>query len=126
MFAFAEHNHKGFGKTFSKICDSIGVKFKGEVKTPIYQNHFSAKREIYQDYVTNYLNPAMEVMKNDHEINKLIMADSNYSNLIKLSKEQVQDLNNKLGIPYFPLAPFLLERLFSVYVDNSKINVTFL
>jgi hypothetical protein len=126
MFAAAETNHKGFIKTFSKICDSIGVKFKGDVRIPIYQNHFSAKTEIYQDYVKEYLNPAMEVMKNDPEINKLIMADSNYSSLTSTKPEQLEKLKEKIGIGYYPLAPFLLERLFSVYVQNKNVNVTWL
>jgi hypothetical protein len=126
MFAAAEANHKGFVTVFKKICDAIGVKFTGEVKIPIYQNHFSAKREIYHDYVKEYLNPAMEIMQNDPEINKLVMADSNYSTLTSKRPEHLKEIEHKLGIGYYPLAPFLLERLFSVFVQNEKINVSWL
>lgn len=123
MLAAADRWHPGFRETLKKICESIGVKTPGEVRIPIYQNHFSARREIYQDYVKNYLSPAMEVIKNDHHINKLAMADSNYSLLDKSSPEKLNALKEKIGIPYYPMVPFLLERLFSVYVHNNKIKV---
>lgn len=126
MFSAAEANHKGFLHAFKKMCEAIGVKFTGEVKIPIYQNHFSAKREIYQDYVKEYLNPVMETMTTDPEINKLVMADSNYSTLTSKKPEHLKEIEQKLGINYYPLAPFLLERLFSVYVQNKKINVSWL
>jgi hypothetical protein len=35
-------------------------------------------------------------------------------------------LMEKIGLPYYPLCPFILERLFSVYVQNKKIKVTWL
>lgn len=124
MLAFANVSHKGFMVSFKKVVEGIGKKCPGEVKIPIYQNHFSSKREIYQDYVKEYLNPAMEIMQNDPEINKLVMADSNYSTLTSKKPEHLKEIEQKLGMPYYPLAPFLLERLFSVYVHNKKINVS--
>jgi hypothetical protein len=126
MLAAAEAWHKGFKETLQKILYEIGFECPREVRMPIYQNHFSASRQTYQDYVTQYLIPAMYVMENDPEIHKMVMADSNYSKLAGATAEQTQDLQNKLGIPYYPLAPFLLERLFSVYVHNNHLNVTHL
>lgn len=126
MLAAADKWHPGFNGTMSKILSEIGVKMPGEVKKPIYQNHFSASREIYRDYVRTYLKPAMEVMKNVPEINKLSMVDSNYSKLDKASPEKLKSLKEKIGIDYYPMAPFLLERLFSIYVYNKKINVAYL
>jgi hypothetical protein len=123
MFNAANLWHPGFLEIFDKIMAAIGVNRPGEVKIPIYQNHFSAKRDIYQDYVKSYLVPAMEVMKNDPEINTLVMKDSKYSDLSHQSGEMLKE---KIGINYYPLAPFLLERLFSVYIHNKKIRVTHL
>ncbi len=118
--------HPGFRSTLQKIMDAIGKKCPHEVKNPIYQNAFSAPRETYMDYIKEYLSPAMYVMKNDPEINKLIMQDSNYSKLDKSSPEKLKALKEKIGIDYYPMAPFILERLFSVYCTNNKINVTWL
>lgn len=126
MLAFADKSHPGFKSTFNRILSEIGINVPKEVSSPIYQNHFSAKTEIYQDYVKTYLKPAMDVMFNDPEINKMIMVDSNYTNLDRTSANRVDALKEQIGVGYYPLAPFLLERLFSVYVHNRKINVTWL
>lgn len=126
MLASADKHHAGFKEAMTKVLGSIGQKMPGEVKSPIYQNHFSAKIGIYRDYVMNWLNPAMKVMEEDPEINKLIMADSNYSMLNKRDAISAEQLQEKIGVPYYPLAPFLLERLFSIYVHNNKIPVTYL
>lgn len=126
MLDTAEIWHKGFKDALKKICDGIGVRMPFDVKKPIYQNHFMAKTEIYKDYVKTYLIPAMELIKNDIEINKTVMIDSNYSALAKKDAASPEILQQKIGFPYYPLAPFLLERLFSVYVQNKNINVTWL
>jgi hypothetical protein len=96
-----------------------------EVKNPIYQNAFMAKNEIYQDYLNEYLIPAMNLIKNDHKIYELATQDSNYSQLQKKDAANPEYLQEKIGFPYYPMAPFILERLFSVYVHNKNINVTY-
>lgn len=122
MLAAAAQSHAYFQPTFDKILSAIGKTRPHEVKNPIYQNHFCAKREIYIDYVNNWLRPAMEVMSSDKEIRELCFKDSNYS---ALSGERAENLQNQLGINYFPMHPFLLERLFSVYHNVMGIRVTY-
>lgn len=126
MLAAASLWHPGFRETMTKIVEGIGKKMPSEVKIPIYQNAFSAKREIYQDYVNDYLNPAMELVKNDPEIYKLATVDSHYTKLMREDCASAEYLQEKIGFPYYPLIPFILERLFSVYVHNKNIKVTFL
>lgn len=126
MLNAADKWHPGFKSTMKKLCDIIGLKMPGEVKIPIYQNHFSAKTEIYQDYVNNFLKPAMEAMSFNDELRALSMADSHYSELDRATTERLDNLERQIGIRYYPLAPFILERLFSIYVQNKKINVTHL
>lgn len=123
MFEAANAWHPGFMTVFDKILAKIGVSRPGEIKIPIYQNHFAAKTSIYKDYVQNYLSPAMDCISTNDEINALAMLDSKYSDLTHQSGEMLKE---KLGISYYPLIPFLLERLFSVYVHNKKIEVTHL
>lgn len=125
MIAAAEIWHKGFREIMQKLVEGIGKRWPHEVKQPIYQNAFSARREIYQDYVSTYLNPTMELILSDHTINKLAMQNSGYQDLNRNALTPAQCLE-KLGIPFYPLIPFLLERLFSVYVENNKIRVTWL
>jgi len=121
MLSAAEQWHPGFLKTFDKILSAIGKTRPSEIKIPIYQNHFSAKREIYVQYVKNYLSPAMQSIMDDVEINNLAMQDSKYSDLTNQSAEHLQ---KKIGVNYYPLVPFLLERLFSVYVQNEGLKIT--
>lgn len=124
MLAAAENWHPGFRKTMEVILDMIGQKMPGEVKSPIYQNSFMAKLEIYQDYVKNWLAPVMEGTLNDPMVYKLMTVDSHYSELAKKDSVSPEYLQEKIGMPYYPLAPFILERLFSIYCHNNKIQVT--
>lgn len=126
FFAFASAHHKNFRQTFEKMLNVAGLKMPSKVKCPIYQNHFSARADIYKNYVSSYLIPCMEVIKNDPEVNKLAMVDSNYSQLARNSAATGEYLKEKIGVHYYPLVPFLLERLFSVYCTNNKINVSYL
>lgn len=126
MLAAANLWHPGFKETMTKIVEGIGKKMRSEVKIPIYQNAFSAKREIYQDYVNDYLNPAIELVKNDPEVYKMATVNSNYTKLMREDCASAEYLQGKIGFPYYPLIPFVLERLFSLYVYNKKINVTWL
>ena len=126
MIGAASNWHPGFREAMTKIVEGIGKKMPSEVKIPIYQNAFSAKREIYQDYVNDYLSPAMELVKNDPEIYKLATVDSHYTKLIRNDGASAEYLQEKIGMPYYPLITFILERLFSVYVHNKNIKVTFL
>jgi hypothetical protein len=93
-----------------------------EVKDAIYQNHFMARKEIYQAYVDRWLIPAMEQIENDPVIHEMAMRDSNYS---QLSQQSAQHLKDKIGIGYYPMIPFLLERLFSVFCQHERIKVTY-
>lgn len=124
MIESAERWHPGFRSTMSKIMAKIGQPMVNEVKNPIYQNHFAASRGTYQDYVKHYLVPAMQCMESDLEINRLIMQDANYSKLKGVKQDELEGIKNNIGINYYPMAPFILERLFSIYVQNKKINVT--
>ena len=124
MFAAAEVWHPGFTKVFDEMIEKIGVNRPiGKIKTPIYQNHFSSRRDIYLDYINRYLNPSMRAIMDDSDLNKKAMIDSKYTNL---TKESAEHLLPKIGINYYPLVPFLLERLFSVYVQNESIKVILL
>lgn len=122
MLANAAQNHTHFQPCFTKLLSAIGVNCPGEIKNPIYQNHFCASSDIYKTYVERYLSPAMDIITNDPIINEMAMRDSNYSKLNNVSGEFLKE---KIGINYFPMVPFLLERLFSVFCQNEKIKVTY-
>lgn len=120
MFQAAEVWHPGFMKAFDEMLEKIGVSRPMEIKTPIYQNHFSARRDIYLNYIYKYLNPAIAAL----EIMPVAKSDSGYS--ILAGRPNAKALQRKIGLSYYPLAPFLLERLFSVFCQNEGIKVSHL
>ena len=65
MLAFAAQSHKHFQPCFNKLLSAIGVNCPGEIKNPIYQNHFCARSDIYKFYVEKYLSRVMEIITND-------------------------------------------------------------
>lgn len=124
MLAAADNWHKGFRDTMGKILECIGQNMPSEVRNPIYQNAFIARREIYQDYIMNWLDPIMFMSLADTSIKELMTRDSGYTNLAKKDAATAEDLQEKIGMPYYPMAPFILERLFSIYCHNNRIKVT--
>lgn len=116
--------HPSSKQTMALLWSKLGFKIPGEVKNPIYQNHFLAKTEIYKDYVTNFLNPAMELTMKDSELNYLMMQPSGYS---KLSREaDAKSVKAKLGLDDYPLVPFILERCFSCFAQVKGYKITYL
>ena len=121
MFAAAEVWHPGFTKVFDEMMEKIGKRRPiGKIKTPIYQNHFSARRDIYLKYIYTYLNPAISALESMPEARR----DSGYSKLI--GQPASEEMVKKIGLPYYPLSTFLLERLFSVFCQNEGIKVSHL
>ena len=124
MLAHLYRWHPSSLQAMTLLWQKLGLKLLGEVKNPIYQNHYVAKREIYQDYVNNFLNPAMEVIKTDEQLNKLMMAHSSYG---KLNREaDLRAVKAKLGLSFYPLCPFVLERCPSMYFQLKGYNITYL
>jgi hypothetical protein len=123
MMAMANAWHPGFIATIDKLWQKIGLKRPPEAKNPIYQNHFSAKTEIYRDYVSNFLIPAMEVTSTDEELNKLMTQPSGYGRLSRSA--DMKSVKAKLGMDDYPLAPFILERCPSLYFATKGYKISY-
>jgi len=124
MMAMANAWHPGFTQTIDLLWQKLGLKRPGETKNPIYQNHFIARTDIYQNYVENFLKPAMEMIIDDIELHGLMMQPSGYGRLSRDS--DVKSVKAKLGMDDYPLCPFVLERCPSLWFTMNKINVTYL
>lgn len=115
------HWHRSEGaeralKEFDKF-----IKMPEEVEHAIYENHFIAKREIYQEYVKDCLIPAINFMEERKEI---FMADAGYIN--RKSGKEKELMFKKLaewGKVDYPIAPFILERLFSMWINKKGFKV---
>lgn len=126
MLFASERWHPGFMRTMRIICGHAKISVPDEVTQPVYQNAFMATREIYQDYVWEYLGTVMHAISNTPELFALATADSGYHELAKTDAAPREWLQEKIGMPYYPMAPFLLERLFSIFCHNNKIQVTYI
>ena len=96
------------------------IKVPEEITTPIYENHFIARREIYQDYVKNQLKPTIEYMASNMDI---FGADSGYISKLSRETERIKDYQEKTGRKDWPISVFLLERLFSLWIERKDFKL---
>lgn len=91
-----------------------------EVNTPIYENHFIARKEIYHDYVTNCLHPVMQFMSG----NSAFFSDSGYAEKKgRREPSAVEQYRKETGRQDWPIAPFVLERLFSIWINDKNFKI---
>jgi hypothetical protein len=93
-------------------------KVPAELNYAIYENHFIASRDIYHSYVRDYLLPACDYIGS----NPVYMADSNYLPK-KKDNEEITRVQHLLKSKDWPILPFLLERLFSFYINDKNLKV---
>lgn len=99
------------------------IKIPEEVKTPIYENHFIARKEIYHEYVADCLLPAMAFMRGL----PVFQSDSGYAE--KKSRDPqggqqaVERYRQQTGRNDWPIAPFILERLFSIWINDKPFKI---
>lgn len=95
----------------------LGIRVPEELSNSIYENHFVAKREIYHEYVRNCLTPAIDFVNN----NELYLLDANYAK--RKSATERQAYFEITGRRDWPIAPFILERLFSIYCEGKGFKI---
>lgn len=124
MLAAANVWHPQFLKTITLLWSKLGLQIPKEARHPIYQNHHICRTDIYLDYVTNFLNPAMKLIEEDEELHNLMIQPSGYSKLNRSA--DIRSVKSKLGMDDFPLCPFVLERCISLWLTMKNIPVTYL
>lgn len=111
-FGFSEQFHKGMTEITIDMMKAIGIPYN--IRKPqrqvIYFNFFLARPEILEDYVNNWLTPAINYLLTDDRA----WADSHYP------KELPKHLQDLYGIGHYPYYPFITERLISVYLDWNR------
>jgi hypothetical protein len=124
MLAHLYQWHPKSKDALTLLWQKLGFKLPGEAKNPIYQNSFLSTREIYRDYVENFLSPAMELTLKDEELNKLMLQPSGYG---RLSKDcDMKSVKAKLGMDDYPLTPFILERCFCLFAQVKGYQISYL
>lgn len=126
MLGALEGWHPGCTEILKLIFANLSLPFTRKPKFPIYQNAFCAKSEIYKQYVTEFLDPAMELMATNERIKVLCWQDAGYTRTTLNETVDLKRIKELLGVPYYPLHPFLLERCFSLWIDNKNLKVIYL
>lgn len=126
MLSFMESFHKGSVAILERIWSELGFTMPKKPKFPIYQNHFCATKEVYKDYVLNFLIKAMYLMEFDDDIKKLCWQNANYDRTILNERVDLDRMKKFFGVPFVPLHPFLLERCFSLWIENKNLKVVYL
>lgn len=108
---FTELVHPGFMEGFKLLCNHFNFKVE-EPHCVIYSNFWVAKEEVYKEYV-EILKEAVDFLHTP-EMKEFLWKDSNYKGLSK------EDLKQYTGLEYYPMGVFLLERLPSIWVDNTN------
>ncbi len=93
------------------------TKIPNVVKHAIYENHFIARADIYKEYVNTCLMPCMDFMQS----NDIFFVDSGY--ITRKKPEDVLEFQKKTGRKDWPIAPFVLERLFSIWINDKNLKV---
>jgi hypothetical protein len=88
-----------------------------ELNHPIYENHFIATKEIYHEYVLSFLNPVIAYMS----YRPVFFADSNYAK--RKSESDRKRYSERTGKSDWPIAPFILERLFSIWINDKQFKI---
>jgi hypothetical protein len=93
-------------------------KIPQELVYSIYENHFIARKEIYHGYVNDYLLPAIDFIGTRPEF----FADSLYLSK-KRDQDEIKRVQTLLGRKDWPILPFILERLFSFYINGKGFKI---
>ena len=103
---------------FKEFLKTIGINIKGELQKAVYENHFLAKREIYHEYVSECLRPAIAFM----DERSVFLADSGYVRK-KHDPKEIKAYQEKSGRGDWPIGVFVLERLFSIWIHGKGFKI---
>ena len=124
MLAMANAWHPHFLTTIKLLWEKLGYKMPGEAKNPVYQNAWVGKTDIYKRYVTEFLQPGMDLCLNDEQLNQMMLQDSGYQKLARGA--DIKSVKEKLKLDFYPLCPFVFERCPSLWMTLHNIPVTYL
>lgn len=93
------------------------IKVPDELTHTIYENHFIARGDIYRDYVRTCLIPAIAFLSTD----PVFSVDAGYAK--RKRAQDVAEYTAKTGLKDWTIAPFILERLFSIWIERKGFKV---
>lgn len=120
MLTRANEWHPNFKNALQHLIKKSGVKLN---LNPPYNfitlmNYQVARKEIYFDYISTVLRPILNAMldKNDKQLQDWLHTDSKYEGAAK-NEGTLLRIGNR---PYYTLHTFILERLFTLYLNSRN------
>lgn len=110
---FTEKVHPGFLERFTYLLRKLDIPYC-EPKNVVYSNFFIAKKEIYKDFVNTLIKPSITIMETDDYLKTKVFMPCNYNGL---SSDKLKEFT---GMEYYSFHTFVLERLFSFYLEQHK------
>lgn len=117
----AEWHGKAWVEAFAELKNflkTIGINVPEELTKAIYENHFIAKAQIYREYVKYCLEPTINFCKGED----VFFSNAGYLTK-KRDQKEIKAYQEKTGRQDWPIAPFILERLFSIYCEGKGFKI---
>jgi hypothetical protein len=111
---FSEEQHPGLLERLEEVCKVVGLKYYNNPSTVNYSNFYLMKKEYFQDYVNNYVIPALEYMEVKPE---RFMVDAQYKG--GLDAEKLKELTE---MEFYSFHTFVLERMLIMYLENKQLK----
>lgn len=93
------------------------IKVPDELTNTIYENHFIARGDLYRDYVRTCLIPCIEFVATD----LFFSVDAGYAK--RKRAHEVAEYTAKTGLKDWQIGVFILERLFSIWIERKNLRV---
>ena len=119
VFRLAETFHTGLMETTEKLLKAVHIRFdlRRLISQPIYFNSFVAKSHAMESFVSEILHPVILAATEDPDLRKLCLRNSGYFRKFR------PELAKLFGISYYPLHPFIGERLINLYTMEAGARV---
>lgn len=99
------------------LYDQHHLKVPDELTHTIYENHFVARGDIYRTYVRDCLIPCVDFVCSD----PVFSVDAGYAK--RKRAQDVAEFTAKTGLKDWPIMPFILERLFMIWIEKKNLKV---
>lgn len=111
---FGYKYHPKLEVLLKRLLKHLNIEYKYNKDTNCYSNFFIMKSDLWEDYVDNWVKPALEFMENDPEY----FEDPRYVDGLKPEK-----LKELTGLDHYTYHTFVLERLILFFINNKRLTV---
>lgn len=114
-YDFSNKYHPGLLEVLRVLCKELQLPIN-EPKHIVYSNFVLVKWEIYKDFIETIIKPAIALLEDDYE--HLAWKNANYRDGL-----QFEELKKYTELDFYPMHTFVLERLWSAYLEKNNYSV---